>query len=223
MNHYRCRHRQTRLSEMRDSSEDISRLRQATSLLLVCLFVSLAACAGDDDDSNSCSDEELYVAEACESEEYCGAPIARVGTGGTSFEAVDEGQDVPIWYGSQGGYHVFYSVEMENLCPVVFLRISMLVDLGDGDLLEVHEQERHVQAVRLQPQSSSLQSYWGVNGFLPCEYWPLDPDNSPTCSGGAGSAGHLEDYEVVMRVEAEDHNGRIATDEKRVQPVCCSN
>lgn len=201
---------------------DISSFQQVLSVLLASLFVSLSACEGDDDDSDGCSDEDLYVAEACGDEEYCGAPVAQVGTGGASFEPVDEGQDIPIWYGSQGGYHLFYSVEMENLCPVVFLRISMLIDPGDGELVQVHHQERHVQAVRLQPQSSSLQSYWGVNGFLPCEYWPLDPDNSPSCSAGAGSAGHLEDYEVVMRVEVEDHNGRIATDEKRVQPVCCS-
>jgi hypothetical protein len=186
-------------------------------------MLSSCAGAGDDDDSGDCSDEDVYVAEACGDEEYCGAATVQVGTGGASFESIEEGQDVPIWYGSQGGYHVFYSVEMENLCPVVFVRISMLLDPGDGNLIEVHTQERHVQAVRLQPQSSSVQSYWGVNGFLPCEYWPLDPDNAPACTGGAGSSGHLEDYEIVMRAEVEDHNGRIALDEKRVQPVCCSN
>ena len=191
--------------------------------LSLCFALVLPSCAGDDDDSADCSDGELYVAEACGDEEYCGEPTVQVGTGGASFESIQEGQDVPIWYGSQGGYHVFYSVEMENLCPVVFVRISMLLDPGDGNLIEVHAQERHVQAVRLQPQTSSVQSYWGVNGFLPCEYWPLDPDNTPACAGGAGSAGHLEDYEIVMRAEVEDHNGRIAIDEKRVQPVCCSN
>ena len=203
------------------SNRPVARCRH---LCLPLCFLLFAACAGDDDDTiGDCPDGQVYVAEACGDEEYCGDPVARFGTGGTSFEPIEDGQDVPIWYGSQGGYHVFYSVEMENLCPVVFVRISMLLDPGDGELIAVHEQERHVQAVRLQPQTSSLQSYWGVNGFLPCEYWPDDPDHSPACPEGAGSLGHLEDYEIVMRVESEDHNGRIAIDEKRVQPVCCSN
>jgi len=169
-----------------------------------------------------CPEEDLFVAEACNDQVFCGEPIVRVGTGGSEFQAVLDEEDVPIWYGTQGGYHVFFSAEMENLCPVVFLRVKMYLDPGDGSLELLHEQERHVQAVRVEPDVSSKQWYWGINGFLPCEYWPDDPDNSPNCPEGPGSVGHLDDFEIVMEIEAEDHNERVAVDQKRVQPTCCN-
>ncbi|HCP48382.1 MAG TPA: hypothetical protein DIU15_20255 [Deltaproteobacteria bacterium] len=192
-------------------------------LLLGCEDCPVAA---DDDDTlplpEECSEEDLFVAEACNDQVFCGDPIVRVGTGGSEFQMVLDDADMPIWYGTQGGYHVFFSAEMENLCPVVFLRIKMYLDPGDGELVLLHDQERHVQAVRIEPEVSSRQWYWGINGFLPCEYWPNDPNNSPNCPEGSGSQGHLEDYEIVMEIEAEDHNQRIAIDQKRVQPFCCN-
>ncbi len=191
--------------------------------LALLLLLVLMACdtPGDGDDDIPCSAADYFEAEACE-EAYCGPAAVRIGMGASGFESLESGQEVPIWYGSQGGYHLSYSVEMENLCPIVFVRINLLIDPGDGSLVSLHEQERHVQAYRAPGGDSSLQSYWGINGFVPCEYWPFDADNEPSCAEGAGSSGHLEDFEVVMRVEVEDHSGRMATDERRVQPVCCS-
>jgi hypothetical protein len=190
---------------------------------LLSLSLGLLGCASDDDDdTGECSGDDLYLAEHCD-EEYCGDPVVRMGTGGTGFEAVVEGQDMPIWYGSQGGYHIYFSVEMESLCPVVFVRISMQLEGEDGSLVSVHDQQRHVMAYRSPQETSSLQSYWGITGFVPCEYWPDDPDHPVSCPAGAGSLGHLEEAEIVMRVEVEDHNGRIGVDEKRVQPICCSS
>ena len=170
-----------------------------------------------------CSDELLFEATACD-EVYCGEATVEVGSGSGGFQAIAEGGELIIWYGPQGGYHVDITAEMQNFCPIVFLRPSLWLDRGDGTKLEmIFEQTRHVQAVRVEPTVSPRQQFWGIRGFVPCEHWPEDPEHEVECGAGAGSEGHLEQFEIELRIEAEDHNGRIATDSRRVQPTCCNN
>ena len=109
------------------------------------------------------------------------------------------------------------SARTTRLCPIIYLRAWVEVDLGNG-FEEVADADRHVEAVRVDPQTSSAQEFWGMRAFVPCEHWP---DTGVACSGGAGSEGHLEDYPVRILLEAEDHSGRVATDEQIVQPVGC--
>ncbi|MEE2828586.1 MAG: hypothetical protein VX498_05330 [Myxococcota bacterium] len=191
------------------------------------LALLLLGCEGGDDDDDlpppDCPDGELFEATACD-EVYCGEPVAQIGTGTSGYEALTDGQEVPIWFGAQGGYHIDITVEMNNFCPIVFLRPSLWLDSGDGsELIEIFDQNRHVQAVRVEPTVSPLQQFWGIRGFVPCEHWPDDPDRELSCGSGAGSEGHLEDFVVEIRMEVEDHNGRLASDTKRVQPVCCND
>lgn len=172
------------------------------------------------DEGATCSTEEAWYASHC-GETYCGPPELEVGTGVDEFIALTEGDEVPIMLGAQGGYHLDVSARMTRLCPVVYVRASVWLDPGDGsDLTEIADADRHVEATRMEPGGSSLQEVWGVRAFIPCEHWP---DTNLACSGGAGRDGHLEDFEAVIRLEAEDHTGRIATHEQRVQPVCCEN
>jgi len=186
--------------------------------------------AADDDDGadddDACPDE--YEAEAC-AEVFCNLPTVEVGTGTDGFAPLAEGQAVPIVYGAQGGYHVDMTVRMTELCQIVFLQATMYLDPGDGgDLIEVFGQTRHIQAQRQDPDSS-VQDFWGIRAFVPCEYFPDDPDHSIECDPGSGSAGHLEDFEIVLKMEAWDHNVgaggeeqvRYGSDERRVQPYCC--
>lgn len=175
---------------------------------------------GDDpvDEEEGCPVEDTYYADHC-AETYCGLPELEVGTGFDQFIGLEDGDDIAIVRGSQGGYHMDLSARMSRLCPIVYLRASVWLDPGDGgDLQEIADVDRHVQAVRMEAQTSSVQEFWGVRAFVPCEHWP---DTNLTCSGGAGRDGHLEDFEVVVRLEAEDHTGRIANHERRLQPVCC--
>jgi len=184
----------------------------------------LSGCSGpanDDDFSGGCAPEDVFAATACD-EQYCGAPVARLGGGASGYLPLADGDTVPVIYGAQGGYHIDLAVEMDNFCPIVFIRPSMWLDRGDGsDLISIFDQNRHVQAVRVEPFDSPLQQFWGLRGFVPCEHWPDDPDHPVECGDGRGSDGYIEDFEVEIRVEVEDHNGRIATDSKRVQPYCC--
>ncbi len=194
-----------------------------TNALLALAAASLAVgCtgtgAGTPLDSEVCATDDLFVAEQC-GETYCGPPEVQVGTGADGFLRLDEGDDVDIVFGSQGGYHLDVSASMTRLCPIVYVRASIWLDRGDGSALErASSDERHMEAIRTESEEPSEQQVWGVQARIDCEYWP---DTQLTCPEGAGSAAHLEDFEVVLRVEAEDHNGRIATDERHVQPVCC--
>jgi hypothetical protein len=194
----------------------------ATGLLVACSDGS----TGTVEPPDGCPDEDLFEAEACD-ETYCGDPVVSVGVGGSSHEPVDDGQTVPVWFGSQGGFHINISVETENLCPVVFLRAAMDVrDPGTDEWTEVFQQERHVQAVR-PAVDDSMQQYWGIQGFVPCEYWPeyiseSNPDEPVNCGETTSTMGHIDDKEVRIRLEAEDHNGRIGNTEVEVDPECCS-
>lgn len=170
------------------------------------------------DEEVGCRADETFFAEHC-GETYCGAPELEVGTGFDQFVELDEGDDIAVVRGSQGGFHLDVSARMTRLCPIVYLDASVWLDPGDGgDLEEIIVVDRHVEAVRMESQTSSLQEFWGVRAFVPCEHWP---DTSLDCGGGAGRDGHIEDFEVVLKLEARDHNDRLATHERRVQPVCC--
>jgi hypothetical protein len=208
---------------MAKASATAARVITSLALLLV-----LAGCGVSDDDdttAGNCSSGEFFDATACD-EEYCGPAIARLGTGIGGYDLLQDGDEVDIRYGAQGGYHIDITVEMDNLCPIVFLRPQMLVDPGDGgDLIPVFDQNRHVQAVRVEPNESSLQQFWGIRGFVPCEYWPFAPDEpkgGPGCGPDQSSAGLLQNFEIEIRLEVEDHNGRMASDSKQLQPVCCN-
>lgn len=185
---------------------------------------ALPACSGprdDDDFSGDCDKADVFSATSCD-EQYCGPAVARLGGGVGDYVPMEDGDTVMVVYGSQGGYHIDVTVEMDNFCPIVFIRPSMWLDRGDGsDLISIFDQSRHVQAVRVEPFDSPLQQFWGLRAVVPCENWPDDPEHPIECGGGRGTDGFIEDFEVELRLEVEDHNGRIANDSKRVQPSCC--
>ena len=208
-------------------------MRWIVRALLLLLVVPPAAltvgCEPVDDDD--CPDDLLWVSpgDVC-GETYCGEPVVKVGGGISGHEGLEEGQEVPIWYGTQGGYHLDISVEMDNLCPVVFLRPYFEVVPHDGgEPYEVFSQNRHVQAVRVEPDVSPRQQFWGIRAFVPCEHWPDDPDHDLECAEGRGSAGFLEDFDVIIGVEAWDHHTeadgetptRYGHDSRQVDPSCC--
>lgn len=52
---------------------------------------------------------------ACADATPTGVPDLLVGTGQYAFERVEEGGDVPIIFGPQGGYHIWVGVLAENV------------------------------------------------------------------------------------------------------------
>jgi len=176
-----------------------------------------------------CPEEDRVVAEACD-DEYCGAPTLAVGVGISEHQPLPPGAPIPVARGNQppeGGFHFNVSVEMERLCPVVFLRTSMQVSArGEGAWESVFDQERHVQSVRPEPEASSRQQYWGIQAFVPCEHWPEflveeDPPTFASCGDETSRAGPIDEFDVRIVVEAEDHDGRVGVGELVGMPTCC--
>jgi len=196
-------------------------------------LLTLAGCPpGDDDDAVSdCPVEDRYTSdpeEAC-TENFCGLPEvqAATGTSGDDFTLLSNGDEIPIFWGPQGGYHMDFAVRMQNLCPVVFVDFE-LYDVTDGDDVLVHSVRRHVQAVRedSDPAIPSIQRWWQAAVFrIPCQWWPDDqnPDhNVPECN--ETPLGYLEQRDLKLRVGAEDHNeDRSASTEVLIDAVCCED
>jgi hypothetical protein len=196
------------------------------------LFAALfgAGCPGGNPLAD-CPDEELYASEidSCD-ETFCGEPDVWAATGSTidSFRRLAVDDPLPIYWGTQGGYHFDAAVEMNNLCPIVFARFE-LYDESSGSPVLIHEQQNHVQACRTSEPCSqtrqeesadppSHQRWWGVQFRFPCAYFPDPPipNQAPFCADE--HVADLETLDLLFRVEAEDHNGRIGWHELPIAP-----
>jgi hypothetical protein len=209
-------------------------VRPATCVLLPVLLLLGAACEPGPVPPEDCPDEDLYTSnpEHC-AEIWCGDPVLEAGTGTASQHTALSGTDgevIPIVQGPQAGYHLWMSLRTERLCPVMFVRPRLYVaqTIGGAET-PMYDTQLHIQAVR--PQSGepeyedehpSLQTYWGIRGNVPCEWWPNNPaDGAPSCGPDQSTSGYLEDFAVRLEIEAEDHNGRVAVASQWVQPECC--
>lgn len=182
------------------------------------LLIACSAPAGSDEE---CDDVE-HVAEACR-EVHCGEPTVDFGTGSLEFNEVEDGGEMPIWYGGQGGYHLELATRMEQLCDVVWIRTRIYADLGEG-MQTIADEERYRSTERLGEPHWSTQQFLGNNVLIPCDHWPDDPDRDPYCNtGDPGSEGPLDQLDVVLRVEVRDRDDRTAVQEKAVVPVCCED
>jgi hypothetical protein len=165
--------------------------------------------------------DALVVADACE-DVYCGSPEVRLGTGGAEFEDVERDDALPLHFGSNGGsggYDMFLSVEMERLCPIVWLEPKVEARV-DGAWETIYTERLHVLAVRPQ-EGSSEQVYWGIRAPIPCAFWPDDPSRDATCGTFQSRRGFVNDLPLRVSVSAEDHDGRLDVDEREVVADCC--
>lgn len=200
------------------------------SAALVALL--LAGCPpGDDDDvSSDCPVEDRFSSdpeEAC-TENFCGLPEVEAATGASEaeFRVLQNGDQLPIWWGPQGGYHLELATRTRNLCPVIFVDFELYDVTGGGETL-IHSVRRHVQAIRenSDPEVPSIQRWWVEQFRFPCAWWPNDDDpdhNVPECADE--QIGFLEDLDLKLVVAAEDHNeNRSAVTEVLVDGVCCED
>jgi hypothetical protein len=177
--------------------------------------------AGNATFDGECADGERFESDACD-DVYCGGPRAEIGSGGGTFETVEDGDVLPLHFGANGGaggYHLFLSVQTERLCPILWLEPRIEAEI-DGAMTTIYEQRLHVLAVR-PDDASSEQSYWGIRAPLPCALWPDDPGRDASCGVFQSRYGHIEDTAVRISVTAEDHSGRAAHDERWIEPECC--
>lgn len=171
---------------------------------------------------DGCSDDDLHIAESCE-DEYCGPPIATIGTGGSEFLPIEDDDALTLYFGSNGGsggYHLFLSAKTERLCDIVWLepRVQVYVD---GAWETIYEEQLHVLAVRPE-EGSSEQLYWGIRATIPCAFWPHSEERN-SCGPFQSRRGFIDDMRVRVSVTATDHDGRTDTDRREVTAACCGD
>jgi hypothetical protein len=59
-----------------------------------------------------------------------GPPGIELGTGEYAYEPVEDGQDIPLIHGPQGGYHVWVGLRMRDMNPNG-MRLDTAVELAD--------------------------------------------------------------------------------------------
>ena len=215
---------------------------RSCSVWLAVAGVLLTGCPteeGEDCPDGSPREAVAAVADACSDVFDCPPSVELAfATGPEDFGPIVEGSEQDVYYGTQGGYHLFVAAEMHNLCPVVFLNFSLDIEREDGTRETIQEQERHVQTVRCSQQGDlfadgcdgepTQQRWWSLQLSLPCEYYPDDPEERElNCE--TEPVEHIENLDVVLRVEVRDHSeqadpaqAREAAAEVAVGPTCCS-
>lgn len=145
----------------------------------------------------------LLVAAACGDGEF-GSPREEivphdltVALGSTDrpreFVEVNDGDELPIEFGFQGGYHIWGAFRVEDVAP---LDVAMRFELYDGDEL-VGAADYIDDAFE---QSDGVWIYGGVTVFIFNDVDPID----------------LDGRELRMTVEVEDSTGGIGRDEHRI-------
>ena len=125
-------------------------------------------------------------------------PRADVGTGETEFIPLEDGDTVVVINGSQGGQHILGSLRTWNTDGVVAVRYTLTL-LFDGSLISD-------QTYRLQmfEEGPCQWVYPGMLGYLGFVY---------------GDGQGILKRDVLMRMEVEDVNGLLASDEVTVIPI----
>ena len=87
----------------------------------------------------------LTLLAACPGPPECeaGAPTAALGTGDVDFVPIAEGDTIPLYYGAQGGVHVYGSVRVTGLAIRANMalnnpdtpKVTFQVRDGDGDVI----------------------------------------------------------------------------------------
>jgi hypothetical protein len=126
-------------------------------------------------------------------------PWLEVGTGEWQFEPLEDGQDVPLVFGSQGGYHVWVSYRARELDPV-----DVRIEISTEILTRNDSKTGSILLRNLTPYEEP-----GVYGQIG---WPaVIPEAG--CADG-------EPVEVV--VSLLDRRGRSITDARTVVPHASS-
>lgn len=144
----------------------------------------------------------------------CGDPTPQlaVGTGSDSFERLEEGDEVTIWRGPQGGWHVYGSLVAAHLDPFV----DVWFDIRDvSSATRVSVQTFRVQLY--EPDECHGQNVGMLGVFDPDLYAPLQ-GGDPTLTPCDLFAGHELDLRMEVTEALTDQRTTL-TDEVRVTAV----
>lgn len=171
-------------------------------LLASCAGKAEPATSGDTSsaagDTSAAPDDTGAPLPACERPEL----VVEIGTGADSFVPLEEGAEVTMVYGSQGGWHMLGSVEIGQTTPIV--KIHYTVATVDGGVLV----SDNIYQVQLVSDGECSGYYPGMYGYLDVgELVEGTADTPPELLAGD---------RLLMRMEVEDREGRVGADEVEV-------
>lgn len=130
--------------------------------------------------------------------------LADVGTGDREFEALTDGDDIPVIHGSQGGNHILGSLRLWHMAPIVLIHYTLT--LVEGEILF----SDNLYRLQMLPEDTCQSVYIGLYGYIGFIGEGQDP-NYPVDS--------IMQREVRLAMTAEDTEGNTASDAVIVIPV----
>ena len=152
------------------------------------MLLFLFACTADIDDT---------------AEQLCTdlAPSLIVGTGEREFETLDEGEEVIMVHGPQGGWHMLGSIQLFNTFPIVEIDFT-ITDIASGVVVS-----SNYYRVGLLMEDDCDGYYPGMYGYINVQDLAQgELDTPPELLGG---------HELVMEMKAND-----CTESQNEQGIC---
>ena len=129
------------------------------------------------------------------------APSLIVGTGEREFETLDEGEEVIMVHGPQGGWHMLGSIQLFNTFPIVEIDFT-ITDIASGVTVS-----SNYYRVGLLMEDDCDGYYPGMYGYINVQDLAQgDLDTPPELLGG---------HELVMEMRAND-----CTESQNEQGIC---
>jgi hypothetical protein len=141
-----------------------------------------------------------------------GAPEVTLGTGpedGMGFVPVTDGEMVPLTFGVQQGFHVWVNIRAKNVC-FSQIKVTRTARLTSTQEIIITSSDQ----LTLIPASDPALAADGV-GELPTSRPTFMCPNTLSLS--------IPGQSVDFRVDIQDSGGRMASDQRRLVPVCPAN
>ncbi|MAD61591.1 MAG: hypothetical protein CMH49_08820 [Myxococcales bacterium] len=184
------------------------------AIIILCNLITLLACNSETSNSSQVSTEtmisadmetevssDMFIEQPTEdmSEVIIVEPWLRIGTGFRRYESLEDGQDVPIIAGIQGGFHVWGAFLGEGFDDID-LRVMYSMEL-DGEVLA----RADYTEFELPKNSRGEFEYAGVSVIY------FENDDVERTSG--------EEFLLKLRIETRD--GMSLEDQIVLRPQCC--
>lgn len=164
----------------------------------------LAGCAGPQDLAAETADT---AASPCGVEAPDALHQLTIGTGEDVFEALQPGDEVPIIYGPQGGWHVWLGLRASHLEKLTTIRAVLI----ETESQQVVSETVNRVGLEADEELSCQSSFAGLVAYLDVDELTRGACDTPPEL--------LHEREVCIQMEAEDMEGSSASSELCVQTV----
>jgi hypothetical protein len=153
-------------------------------------------------DADADADADVDVDDTGEADCFGRTPSVEIGTGETTFEALEEGASVVMVHGPQGGWHMLGSVRTHNMEPIIDVHYT-ITDEDSG--VRISDNTYRVAVVN---DGDCTGYYPGMYGYL-----EVSDLHTPEATRPPELLGYKT---VVMTMEVTDYGDRTASTSLRV-------